>query len=64
MSLDMTDEEDGKDDCFLEMSHCGLGPQSGVKSLNLNNNSETGRRRKESLPLFVSPSLRFKRYHN
>jgi len=31
MSLDMVDEEDGKDDYFLEMSHCGLGAQSGVK---------------------------------
>jgi len=24
MSLDMADEEDGKEDYFLEMSHCGL----------------------------------------
>jgi len=24
MSFDMADEEDGKDDSFLEMSHCGL----------------------------------------
>jgi len=31
MSLDMADEEDGKDDYFLEMSHCGLGTQSGVQ---------------------------------
>jgi len=30
MSLDMADQEDGKDDYFLEMSHCGLGSQSGV----------------------------------
>jgi len=31
MSLDMADEEDGKDDYFLEMSHCGLGHNQGFK---------------------------------
>jgi len=27
----MADEEDGKDDYFLEMSHCGLGHNQGLK---------------------------------
>jgi len=32
MSFDMADEEDGKDDHFLEMSHCGLGHNQGLNS--------------------------------